>query len=64
MNKSVGFVIVVGLVVILAVVGYIKNIVAVVNCDFASPYKCEIVHGVGVFVPPVGAIAGWMDLGN
>lgn len=41
-------------------VGYGMNIWAVFHLDFASPYKAEAIRTVGVFVPPVGAIAGYV----
>ena len=34
----------------------------VVECDFASPYKCEGIRGVGTFVPIVGAVTGYIDI--
>lgn len=30
------------------------------QCDFEAPYKCEIVHGAGVF-PIAGVITAWMS---
>lgn len=44
--------------------GYIMNLVGVFGCDFASPYKCEVIRTAGIFVPPVGAVAGYFDLGQ
>ena len=34
----------------------------VVECDFASPYKCEGIRAVGTFVPVVGAVTGYIDI--
>ena len=28
------------------------------HCDFKAPYKCEIVHGIGLF-PPANFITMW-----
>ena len=44
--------------------GWIMNIVKLAQCDFASPYKAEMFRIVGVAVPPVGAVLGYMDLGQ
>lgn len=44
-------------------IGWIKNIIKLSDCDFESPYKCEIFHAVGI-IPPVGAITGYMDFGK
>ena len=46
------------------VTGYVSNIFKLVRCDFASPYKAEVIHGVGVFLPPVGAVAGYINIGK
>lgn len=50
-------------VIFLAVgIGWVKNIIKLVNCDFEAPYKAEVVHMLGI-IPPVGMITGWLDLG-
>jgi hypothetical protein len=36
----------------------------VTECDFASPYKCEAIHGIGVVVPPASMITAWLYTGN
>lgn len=40
--------------------GYIHNIYMLCNDDFKAPYKAEIIRGVGIVVPPVGWIAGYV----
>jgi len=52
---------IVWLLIALAVIGWLKNIVKFSDCDFVAPYKCEVVHGIGI-VPVVGAFTGWMDI--
>ncbi len=42
-------------------VSYSWNAVKLVSCDFASPYKCEVVHGVGVIAPPLSVVTVWFD---
>lgn len=42
--------------------GYISNVVKFVNCDFSSPYKAELIRGVGVLFPPVGMVAGYVEI--
>lgn len=42
--------------------GWIMNIVQLVQCDFASPYKAEVLRIVGIIIPPVGAILGYIPL--
>jgi hypothetical protein len=36
------------------------NIYKLVQCDFASDYKCEILHGVGVVVAPASVVTAWV----
>lgn len=50
-------------IVVLGIVGWVKNIIALSECDFAAPYKAEVIHVVGI-IPPVGAIVGWIDVGK
>lgn len=49
------------LIIVLMVVGWVKNVVKLSNCDFDAPYKCEIIHGVGV-IPMVGVVTGWLTI--
>ena len=49
--------------VIALIVGWIKNIDKLSDCDFEAPVKCEVMHGVGL-IPVVGAFTGWMDFGK
>jgi len=50
-------------VMVVVAVGWVMNVIKLANCDFAAPYKCEVVHGIGL-IPPVGAITGWIDVGR
>lgn len=53
------------LIIVLVVgTGWVKSIYKLSDCDFVSPYKAEVIYGIGVFVPPVGMITGWLDLGQ
>jgi hypothetical protein len=51
------------ILIALGAIGYVQNIVKLCGCDFASPYKAEVIRIVGLF-PVVGAIVGWLDLGK
>lgn len=56
--------VIVQILLIIAIgIGWVKNLIKLSDCDFESPYKAEIVHGVGL-LPPVGAITGWLDIGK
>ena len=50
------------LVVLLLIVGWVMNLVAFCRCDFEAPYKAEIIRAVGVVVPPVGGVAGYIGI--
>ena len=41
--------------------GWCMNLYKLTQCDFQSPYKCEVIRAIGI-VPPVGAVAGWIDI--
>lgn len=35
------------------------NLIKLVNCDFKPSWKGEIVHTIGVFVPPASILTVW-----
>ena len=37
---------------------YILNLNKLSNCDFESPYRCEVIHGIGI-IPLVSMITVW-----
>lgn len=39
-------------------IAWVLNIVALTDCDFASPYKCEVIHAVGL-APPAALVTVW-----
>jgi hypothetical protein len=45
-----------------AILGWIMNIVQLIQCDFASPYKAEILRIVGVIVAPIGCVLGYIPI--
>jgi len=47
---------------IIAVFGgaWIGNIYRLAQCDFAAPYKGEILHFLGI-IPPVAIVTVWFD---
>lgn len=63
-DTLVGWVVLIYIVLALFMfLGWVKNIVKLSDCDFETPYKCEVIHGVGL-VPVVGMFTGWMDVGK
>jgi hypothetical protein len=43
-----------------SIITWIINLIKFVNCDFTEPWKDEIVHGLGVFIPPVSWVTAWL----
>lgn len=39
--------------------GWVWNAVKLASCDFESNYKCEVIHGAGLVVPPLSIITVW-----
>lgn len=48
----------------LAITPYMWNGYKLANCDFESDYKCEVIHGIGVVIPPSAFITVWFDADN
>lgn len=44
--------------------GYVSNIVKLTKCDFKPSYKAEVLRGVGIVVPPVGIIEGYLSISD
>jgi len=50
----------VALTVIVVFIGaWIYNLNQLLDCDFESDYKCEVVHIAGVLIPPVSLVTVW-----
>ena len=47
------------LVILLAITPYAVNGYKLSNCNFEAPYKCEVIHGIGVVLPPTSLITMW-----
>jgi len=50
------------IVYIIAFGGWILNLVRLANTDFDAPYRAEVFRTVGVVIPPVGCIIGYIDI--
>jgi len=48
------------LVVLSMLVTWVINLFQLLNCDFYSPWRDEIIHGIGLLVPPASLITVWM----
>lgn len=36
---------------IIGLLAFVFNIVKLTDCDFEAPYRCEAIHGIGLFPP-------------
>jgi hypothetical protein len=52
------------IIALLPVYGYVSNIVKLCHCDFESPIKAEVVRGIGVVIPVVGVVTGFLDIND
>lgn len=46
----------------LIVIGYFTNIYKLCNNDFEAPYKEEAIRTIGICVPPIGIVTGYLEL--
>ena len=64
MRKQKGFTLIELVLFLFVVVGvgsWVWNVVKFASCDFESNFKCEVVHGAGVFVPPLSIVTVWFS---
>lgn len=46
------------------VVSWFKNMYEITQCDFDTPLKCEVLHGIAIPVAPLALYTAWADLGQ
>lgn len=39
---------------------WVLNLIKFCQCDFDAPWKSEIIHGIGVFLPPTSIVTVWL----
>jgi len=42
--------------------GWVLNIVKLTKLNFKPSYKVEIIRSIGVILPPIGSVLGWMSI--
>ena len=50
------------LVMVIGLVGYAAKIAKFCHCDFKAPVKAEVCRGIGILMPPVGAVEGFITI--
>jgi len=58
---SLGGMILVLAFMLFAVCTFLINAYKLTQCDYESPWKCEAVHALGLFIPPLSLITVWSD---
>lgn len=46
---------------LIVIISWVGNIVKFTSCDFESDFRCEVIHGIGVFVAPASIVTVWFD---
>ena len=52
------------IIILIGLIPYAANLYKFSQCDFESNYRCEILHGIGVVVPPLSFIMVWFNTDN
>lgn len=60
--KDTGFTVLVIAFWIAALFGYVANIYKLTKCDFDTPLKAEVIRVIGIVVPPMGAVIGYVEI--
>ena len=49
------------LFVLALILAWCVNVFKLVQCDFAAPWKGEVIHTIGVVIPPFAVVMVWFD---
>jgi hypothetical protein len=52
------------LIWLMIIFGWFRNIYKLTQCDFDVPLKTEVIRSVGIVIFPLGAIFGYMNIGE
>jgi len=52
------------LIWLIVIFGWFRNIYKLAQCDFDVPLKTEVIRFIGVPLFPLGAVIGYMDIGE
>jgi hypothetical protein len=58
-RAKVAFVIAVMSIIISVPVAWCFNVAKLIDCDFKTPYRCEVMHSIGTALPPLSVITVW-----
>ena len=64
MKYQKGFTLIELLIVVYIVCGvgaWCLNAIKLASCDFEADYRCEVIHGAGLIVPPLSIVTVWFS---
>jgi hypothetical protein len=44
---------------LIMIICWINNIIDLIYCDFEAPFNEEVIHAIGIVVPPASLITCW-----
>jgi len=56
---KLAFVIAVMSIIIAVPAAWCFNVAKLLDCDFETDYRCEVMHTIGVALPPLSVITVW-----
>ena len=65
-QSSGSYLLTLAIIALIFTLPWIVNAFKFAGCDFKSDWKCEIIHGAGIVVPPASYVTVWFasDKGN
>ena len=58
-RAKVAFVVAVMSIIIAVPAAWCFNVAKLLDCDFETDYRCEVMHTIGVVLPPLSLITVW-----
>ncbi len=58
-RAKVAFVIAVVAIIISVPTAWCFNVSKLIDCDFKADYRCEVMHTIGVVLPPLSVVTVW-----
>ncbi len=58
-RAKVAFVVAVMSIILSVPVAWCFNTAKLIDCDFRAEYHCEVMHTIGVVLPPLSVITVW-----
>jgi len=59
--KGLTLVEVVFIIILFVTATWLWNAYKFMSCDLSPDYKCEVVHGIGIVIPPLSVVTAWAE---